>query len=209
MQRIDNGPAGGEPTTGRSGMTERAGMLPFASAAAAMIGRGRRKTPEVPASERGFQKISGRKLPSAFSEGMTALPAFENPRPVPMPAAFASGSRDPNRASPTDDNGRTFYRDRDSDGYFTGSGEESGSRGPSPNDLGPPELQPGPARQATVHHGGGYSAAIVNPFETPPPSPRMPMLEGRSVTPMNIGPGYQDPRSETPRSHSSRFMEEV
>lgn len=187
-------------------MVERAGLLPIAAAASSILGRGGKKPTDQVSTERGFQRISGRKLPSAFSEGLTALPAFENPRPVPMPAAFAGGATSHARNNTSDGRDRSFYRD--STGYYGGAGDESGSSGSSPRDHGPAELQPGPARQATLHPGGPYPASY-NPFDTPPGSPGVPMLEGRSATPMNLGPEHHYGRSETPQSHYSRFTEEV
>lgn len=199
MQRINEGPSEGE---GRSrGMAERTGLL---SVAGGLL-RGRKNETE-PSSERGFQRVSGRKLPSAFSGGMIgpSAPGPSSPPPVPMPAAFENGNGH-NRNNGGSGGDRSFYRD--STGYYGGVGNDSGSSGTSPGELGPAEIQPGPARQAQLHPGGPYSAS-GNPFDTPPGSPRMPMLEGRSATPVNLGPAYPE-RSGTPHSHHSRFTEEV
>lgn len=211
--RLENDSSNSGAGTGQRGMVERAGLLPLASAATGILGRGRQRTPDEPSGERGFQRISGRKLPSAFSDGLTALPGydnnstFENPRPVPMPTAFGGRADRHGRNNASNGRERSFYRD--STGYYGGPGDGSGSTGSSPGDYGGAELQPGPARQATLHPGGPYTPSTTNPFDTPPGSPRLPMLEGRSATPVNLGPGHHFVRSETPHSHNSRFTEEV
>ncbi|PNS17949.1 hypothetical protein CAC42_3908 [Sphaceloma murrayae] len=203
MRRIDNASS---DNAGNRGMAERKGLLPFAAAAGGLL-RGRNNK-NVAGEERGFQRISGRKLPSAFSGGITGPTGSgpSSPPPVPMPAAFENGSHNRNNGGSGGD--RSFYRD--STGYYGGTGNESGSTGTSPGELGPAEIQPGPARQATLHPGGPYGASN-NPFDTPPGSPRMPMLEGRSATPVNLDPSYTGytERSATPLSHHSRFTEEV
>ncbi|KAF2224266.1 hypothetical protein BDZ85DRAFT_99486 [Elsinoe ampelina] len=202
MQRLDNDPSDG---AGNRGMAERKGLLPLGAAAGLL--RGRRDKSEASSGERGFQRVSGRKLPSAFSGGITGptSPGPTSPPIVPMPAAFENGSQNHNRNNGGSGGDRSFYRD--STGYYGGVGIESGSSGSSPGELGPAEIQPGPARQPTLHPGGPYSAS-TNPFDTPPGSPRMPMLEGRSATPVNLGASYPE-RSATPHSHHSRFTEEV
>lgn len=203
MQPLSAGPEGtrDEATSPRGGpgMAERAGLLPLAAAAGGLFKN--RQTPQGGAvgapTERGFQKISGRKLPSAFSEGMTAGPS----RPVPMPAAFENG-RNLSNAS--------FWRD--STGFYGGTG--NGSSGEQVHELdghGPTELQQGPARTPMLHPGGPY---IMSPGETPPMSPRAGLLQGRAATPVNVplSPTGTAGRSETPAtmaSHGSRFTEEV
>lgn len=86
--------------------------------------------------ERGFQKISGRKLPSAFSEGMTS-------DSVPFDRATLSGS--------------SFYRD--SQGFYGGPGVAATATAAGRSHHAGVEkekLMPSPARTPVVHHPEEY-----------------------------------------------------
>jgi len=190
MQRIGGGetPAPTAPRSG-PGMAERAGLLPLA---------GIFKTRQQPAStgERGFQRVAGRKLPSAFSAGATG-PSGPSRRPVPMPAAFEHNNSNDNGISAPHTRNASIARD--STGYYGAGGI---ARQDSDESSNPAEtLRPGPARQATVHPGGPY---LLSPTaSSPPASPRANLLQGRAATPVNApgSPTYGPPRG--------RFTEEV
>ncbi|KAF2503175.1 hypothetical protein BU16DRAFT_31952 [Lophium mytilinum] len=77
--------------------------------------------------ERGFQKISGRKLPSAFSEGMTS-------DAVPFDRSTLSGS--------------SFYRD--SQGFYGGPGVPVGAA--AVGGITEEKMMPSPARTPVIHH---------------------------------------------------------
>ena len=184
-----------EPTSRHGpGMAERAGLLPLMTTAGGIFHRHRHE-PEEMSGERGFQRVSGRKLPSAFSEGMTSPP------PILMPAAFENHARNTSNAS--------FFRD--SRGFYNESGSGSGENAAELAGTPPTEIHhPGPARVATLHPGGPYS---LSHGISPPASPSAGLLQGRSVTPnLPHSPTGTAPRSDTPgtvASHGSRFTEEV
>lgn len=221
-------------------MAERAGLRPLVGAVPAFLRHTNRSAqPSTPPSERGFTRVSGRKLPSQFSPGMTS----SSPPPPEMPLA-AAGMRSPD---PNDHernlSATSFYRD--SDGFYGGTGAPvnttsaygtqgaTDSRGPfdahspSPSESledarGPtPEevnmtLSPGPQRTPTVHRGGPYT---LSPSSTVPSTPAMPLspaIPSSGVgSPLvgHFGPGTGYARSETPSSQpderGSRFTEEV
>ena len=192
MERI--GAGGSESGAGDSGfvsrsgpgMAERAGLLPLAG-----MFRNRHAPETAPAGERGFERVGGRKLPSAFSGGMSG-PEGPSRRPIPMPAVFETGN-------PSSHGGRnlsntSFYRD--SHGMYGGSGDQNPFGDPRMSET----LHPGPARQAAVHPGGPYH---ISPTGSPPPEQSMNLLEGRSATPINA------PMTPTFPQSGSRFAEEV
>lgn len=188
--------AAGPVTPHGPGMAERAGLAPVL---APLLGGGvfkSRREAEAgaaPTGERGFQRVSGRKLPSAFSEGM------EGPSIAAMPAAFSNGRDSTYRDSTYD--GAGPFADPD------GDVEETISQ------------RAGPARQATLHAGGPYTAlsptvgsTFSNPASPttptfgqsmdghlPPSSP--PETANRSITPATM--------SSFEGSRGSRFTEEV
>lgn len=171
LQEISDASPMTSPTTpvtpaGR-GMAERAGLLPLA----AML-RGHRSSAVpilAPAPQQGFQRVSGRKLPSAFSPGMTSDQVNNGravrPSVVPMPTAF----------------GRSPEQHSDSDG----SHEMYHGMGLSRSPFLDSNLQAGPARQATLHPGGPYG---LNSPMTPPASPSANLLENRAPTPIYFLP---------------------
>jgi len=115
----------------------------------------------APGQERGFQRISGRKLPSAFSEGMTS-------DSVPFDRATLSGS--------------SFYRD--SHGFYSGPGvaATATAAGQSHNvGIEKEKLMPSPARTPVVHHPEEFSpfrdpivpgGALQSLSQSPEPDPR-------------------------------------
>ncbi|OCK79801.1 hypothetical protein K432DRAFT_58381 [Lepidopterella palustris CBS 459.81] len=120
----------------------------------------------APTSERGFQRISGRKLPSAFSEGMTSDSA------VPFDRATLSGT--------------SFYRD--SQGFYGGPGMPAATpiAGKSHNTgIEKEKLMPSPARTPVVHHPEEFptlrgSTIAGSGSLSPPQSPLLPGTLGRS-----------------------------
>ena len=192
------------PTSRGPGMAERAGLMPLASAIPGIFRHSNRSQEEPPPiPERGFQKVSGRKLPSAFSEGMSSS------------GPGGGGMRGPPPNMPLTGQGQnlsdtSFYRD--SYGFYGGEGIGSGASS-SPNEgtrggVGGHEemtLSPGPQRRPTVHTGGPY---VMSPSSSVPNTPQLPTVPG---SPPGTAQGFT--RSETPSSlpdnRSSRFTEEV
>lgn len=178
---------GGDPSQS-GGMIERS--IPFAipAALASLTGRNKRAS-HIPAqsasstagSERGFYRVSGRKLPSVLQSGGDGYGGGLGERPM-----FGH----PNTLS-----GTSFYRD--SQGFHGGQGTGiSGDR-----DSGIPVMRPGPARTPVTQQGAFASPPKQSPFndspfDSPPPPPRRPDVLGRSH-PSQDG------------SHGSRFTEEL
>jgi hypothetical protein len=139
------------------------------------------------AGEKSFQRVSGRKLPSAFSEGMTS-------------EQFARG---------TTLSGSSFYTD--DQGTYGGPGlsKEFGKEGgATPIAAGMMNIRPGPARTPIIRHP---SEDNVNPFDDPTPFPR----GGPHLSPPQ-SPNPDAPRSTLGRSlqsadgsRSSKFTENV
>lgn len=199
------GPDGGSGPNGPRGpaMSHRGGLAPvLAPLLGGAIFKSRQQAESGPQAtgERGFQRVSGRKLPSAFSPGIEGLTS-----PPPMPVAFEN-DRDMNRSS--------AYRD--STGYYGGEGPFSDPDDHNFNET----FHPGPARQPTLHHGGPYSAlptsvagsplsptfrqSVITPIEGRPSSSIImdsPGTANRSATPATL--------SSFDGSRGSRFTEEV
>ncbi|KAK4961514.1 hypothetical protein LTR10_002004 [Elasticomyces elasticus] len=185
-----------EVSRGGPGMAERAGLMP-AMAAVPAIFRHSNKSREVgpPPSERSFTRVSGRKLPSSFSPGMST-----NSPPPNMPLTDADAN-----LSTT-----SFYRD--STGFY-GGGDSSVSPGSGVAALGAGAeqmtLSPGPQRRPTVHTGGPY---VLSPPSSSPTSPRM-GSDMPSSPPGTAATTATFERSDTPSSldpsRGSRFTEEV
>lgn len=171
------------------GMAERAGLMPAFAAVPALFrhqnrsresgpGTGTLTTASGPAgtgSERGFTRVSGRKLPSEFSPGMSSQgpppppppPPRPNPSRMPMRSGYgAVDARDPStffyRAS-----GASFYSDEHEGGAAgaAGTAAAAGDEGLT--------LSPGPQRKPTLHEGGHYRmsspTAGQGPFADPLP----------------------------------------
>lgn len=113
--------------------------------------------------ERGFQKISGRKLPSAFSEGMTS-------DSVPFDRATLSGS--------------SFYHD--SQGFYGGPGVAATATAAGRSHHAGVEkekLMPSPARTPVVHHPEEHPPLRdpVVPSGAPQSPPQPPQSEPRGT----------------------------
>jgi hypothetical protein len=188
-------------------MAERAGIRPLANAVPGFFKHQNRSDVEPPPSERSFQKISGRKLPSAYSEGMSSAD-MSGPAPSVPSTGVPSTGQDRNLSS------LSFYRD--SQGFYGGEGDAA-ERAASPDDVPPMQtdntgvlLSPGPQRKPTVHTGGPW---IMTPSSSVPSTPNMqsPNLATIPGSPTEHPRAIQ--RSSTPSTlpdnRSSRFTEEV
>lgn len=169
------------------GMAERAGMMPFA-AAGLLRHRSQSANESSEQSERGFTRVSGRKLPSAYSGGMS------RPPPPGMPLT---------EESVTDRDGSSASWYQDNSGYYGVDGESP------PGDIAPIRtnshdmmtLSPGPQRTPKLHSGGPYTmspAGSAGP-SSPQQHPYTPGLVVRNGTPSSL----LDPNRE------SRFTEEM
>jgi hypothetical protein len=170
---------------GAGGMSERGRTAPVLAPLLGGVFKNRKsRAVEETTGERGFQRISGRKLPSAFSAGMTSAPP-----PMLMPSAFDS-----------DRNMSTTSVYRDSTYYGAG-----GSPFDDPDDeIGTNEtIMPGPARQARVHPPYAMSPTSALSENASPTSPTFP-IQGYRLTPES---GHM--MSSFDGSRGSRFTEEV
>ena len=194
---------------GQPGMAERAGLRPLVGAVPAFFRHSNRSSePPVPPSERGFTRVSGRKLPSQFSAGMTSA---QSPPPPTMPLSHP-GAMSPDPEHERNLSSHSFYRD--SDGFYGGEGPNvtaynpnaannnmasftghspspseslenpNAGRGPTPEEM---TLSPGPQRTPTVHRGGPYT---MSPSSTVPSTPAMPL------SPAQQSSGVGSPRAE-------------
>ena len=183
------------PSSRGPGMAERAGLMPLVNAVPGFFRHQNQSQEEPASSERGFTKVSGRKLPSAFSEGMTSGGMSSPPPDMPLTGSERNLSS------------TSFYRD--SHGFYGGEGTtpelaaspESGS--PDPGDHVEMTLSPGPQRTPTVHSAGPY---VMSPSTSVPDTPRIP-----DTIPASPPPDTTPTRSDTPSTdnRSSRFTEEV
>lgn len=191
------------PTSRGPGMAERAGLRPLATAVPGFFRHQNRSDIEPPPSERSFQKVSGRKLPSAFSEGMSSADVM------------GSGASVPSTAQDRNFSSLSFYRD--SQGFYGGDGD-TGERAASPDDVPPLQsdsggvmLSPGPQRRPTVHTGGPW---LMTPSSSVPSTPNM-QSPNLATIPGSPPDNHRNiNRSSTPTSNmtdnrSSRFTEEV
>ncbi|CAD0090327.1 unnamed protein product [Aureobasidium vineae] len=202
-----NALTGAEAVTGSGGargMSERGRTAPVLAPLLGGVFKNRKSRAVDDTGERGFQRISGRKLPSAFSAGMTSAP------PMLMPSAF---DNDRNMST------TSVYRDST---YYGAAGSPFDD---PDNEIGINEtIMPGPARQARVHPPYAMSPTSALSENTSPTSPTFP-IQGHRLTPE---PGQNAPlmtplnpqgmarRSVTPAtlssfdgSRGSRFTEEV
>lgn len=107
---------------GQPGMAERAGLRPLVGAVPAFFRHSNRSSEPPPSGERGFTRVSGRKLPSQFSAGMSSSEPYPAPPPMhgaSMPLA-AAGARSPDVEHERNLSSTSFYRD--SDGFYGGEG---------------------------------------------------------------------------------------
>ncbi|KAM0719885.1 hypothetical protein Q7P37_004020 [Cladosporium fusiforme] len=190
------------PSSGGPGMAERAGLMPFAGAVPALFrnqSRSQHSGTGTDGSERGFQRVSGRKLPSAFSEGMQSPPHPVSSPPPTMPLVSDDSHAERNLSS------QSFYRD--STGFYGGDGSSTSpnpfsdtnaplARGEAAEQL---TMSPGPQRRPTVH---AARSNVQNPSVatsgTPSWTPSAAPAFGRSETPVSLD-----------GSRNSRFTEEV
>lgn len=145
-------------------------------------------------SERGFYRVSGRKLPSVLQSGGDGFDynsAIHNEKHDPN--ANSSQERDADR-DVNRDTQSSFYHDRDSDMFYGAPGSPMFRD----RDSGVPVIRPSPARTPVTEHG---------PFFPMPP---------RTPTGTSPGVGMVGRRPDTLRtqpsqdgSHTSRFTEEV
>lgn len=203
--------AGGDggSSAGGPGMAERAGLMPFAGAVPALFRhQNRSQNSEVETGERGFQRVGGRKLPSAFSEGMTGPPQQPmSPSPMSPPPTMPLVSPDDHERNLSS---HSFYRD--SAGFYGGDGTSSPNPSPNPfSDTHVPAtsasnepaeqltMSPGPQRRPTIHTA---KSNVVNPSVatsgTPSWTPSSAAAFARSDTPASLD-----------GSRNSRFTEEV
>jgi hypothetical protein len=191
----------GGPSSGGAGMAERAGLMPFAGAVPALFRhQSRSQHSGSETGERGFQRVAGRKLPSAFSEGMTGPPLPPTSPPPTMPLVDAD-SHERNLSA------HSFYRD--SAGFYGGDGS---STSPDPfSDTNLPAaiagtgaaeqmiMSPGPQRRPTIHKAqSNVQNASVAASGTPSWTPSHTAAFARSDTPASLD-----------GSRNSRFTEEV
>lgn len=170
------------PSDGRGpGMAERAGLMPLVSAVPAFF-RHQNRSAETAPSERGFTRVSGRKLPSAFSEGMSSEGVRNQQMAGPsqatpgMPLSSSPPEAERNLSS------TSFYRD--SAGFYGGDGERSSGSPPlrrSPEEM--MTMSPGPQRQPEIHAGGPY---VMSPTSAQHPGSPSAGLLGRSDTPSSL-----------------------
>ena len=195
------------------GMAERAGMMPFVTAVPGFFRHQSRGVQET--GERGFTRVSGRKLPSAFSEGMSSEGVSGSAVRSPPPAMPLRGDSDQSRNLSS----QSFYRD--SAGYYGGEGASRerpaaplddpspiGGSGSS-EEAGEMVLSPGPQRRPTIHTGGPYA---ITPSSTAPNTPGGQVPTSPTGTAATM-PSYYA-RDESPSlysadNRSSRFTEEV
>lgn len=170
-------------SAGQSDMAERAGLTPLVSTVPGLFQHQNKSLEEPGSGQRGFAKVSGRKLPSAFSEGGAQRGMNSPPPDMPLTAAekdLHSGS---------------FYRD--STGFYGGDGahyEPSVSPEPSQNSDGAPAamtLSAGPERRPTIHEPGPY---VMEPSMS---SPNTPVRHGRDPSGATLSPENFE-RSGTP-----------
>jgi len=135
---------GGGPSQPSGGMVERRSVIPTALANITGYKRSSQKTISSNAeSERGFYRVSGRKLPSVLQSGGDGY-----------------GGGIDNRAANTM-SGTSFYRD--SDGFYGGVGSSMPQR-----DSGVPVIRPSPARTPVTEQGPFALLPPLPPPLTPP-----------------------------------------
>jgi hypothetical protein len=136
--------------------------IPFAipAALAALTGRRRQSRSQAPSansatvSERGFYRVSGRKLPSVLQAGGDGYGGGFGDRPM--------------FGNPDTLSGTSFYRD--SQGFHGGPGDP-----PQNRDSGIPVMRPSPARTPVTQQNPFAPPPVQSPFDdpSPPPPPRI------------------------------------
>lgn len=152
---------GPPPSLPSGGMTERRSLAFVPAALVNLTGfkRGSRQTvgtvSSTAESERGFYRVSGRKLPSVLQTGGDG---------------YGGGINEANTLS-----GSSFYRD--SQGFYGGPGSPTAGASTRP-ESGVPVMRPSPARTPVTSQGPFSGAAAAPAPLTPPPT--RPDLIGRS-----------------------------
>ncbi|KAK7562860.1 hypothetical protein BKA81DRAFT_405099 [Phyllosticta paracitricarpa] len=190
-------PAGGG--SGGQGMTQRSGPFAMGGLLSRLSGN-RQIEPPPPPAERGFQRISGRKLPSAFSPGMTSEDPFGDDNAsvtsfpgVPRETANLHGGYGTPPMSPAAAVAL---------GGAAAAGPSTPGISPSdrPSTPGTPveTLRPSPARTPVVHQSPRHPSMFTGPDEVfdLPPRPGSRGTLGRSL-------GSHD------GSRGSKFTEDV
>jgi hypothetical protein len=154
-----DGVHGGDEPRG-PGMAERAGTMPFAVAGLMRNQSQSAHTSSEP-SERGFTRVSGRKLPSAFSGGMSSR--------SPPPGMPLTEHPEVERES----NGSWYQENY---GYYGADGE-SPPAGTSPEHM---TMSPGPQRTPVIHSGGPYTLSPSSSAGPSSPQPHHPGFLGHS-----------------------------
>jgi hypothetical protein len=169
--------------SGGPGMAERAGLAPFVAAVPALFRHQNRSAEGEETGQRGFTRVSGRKLPSAFSGGLSIQP------PLNAPVT---------RDADGDLNGTSFYRD--SGGFYGGDGttgspsSPTGSIPPRSNSHEHMTISPGPQRMPKLHAGGPYNMSPVG--SAGPSSPHAASTLTRSDAPFLLDPNRNSRFSE-------------
>jgi len=175
--------------------------MSFAGAVPALFKHQKRTQNTVPETgERGFQRVAGRKLPSAYSEGMTG-PTHKPMSPPPTMPLVSPEGHDGNLSS------HSFYRD--SDGFYGGDGSLSPpdpfsdsniAAGAAGNEAAEHLIMsPGPQRRPTIHNRkSNVHSPSVATSGTPSWTPGAPAPFVRSETPVSLD-----------GSRNSKFTEEV
>lgn len=176
----------------------RGSVLPVAAAGFMRKISGGTPPPSAAAPERGFQRISGRKLPSAHSPGMTSA---DVPAPLRSPAALSDSS---------------FYRD--SQGFYGGPGiapaaaaaaaAAGPSRGVEEKDfekaaLDKETIMPSPARTPVVTPSAVQRSSSFLTQDTRSPPSSGPRSDGRPDTGLTVLSTVSQGGSR-----SSKFVEE-
>lgn len=197
---LSTGSADGS-SSGGAGMAERAGLMPFAGAVPALFRHQNRSQNTAPETgERGFQRVAGRKLPSAYSEGMTG-PTHKPMSPPPTMPLVSPEGQERNLSS------HSFYRD--SDGFYGGDGslsapdpfsDSNAAAGAAGKDTAEHLIMsPGPQRRPTIHAAkSNVQSPSVATSGTPSWTPSSAAPFARSETPVSLD-----------GSRNSRFTEEV
>ncbi|KAL9101012.1 MAG: hypothetical protein Q9163_003678 [Psora crenata] len=211
---------GGESGT----MTQRSSSVPIA--AAGFFARLRPSssqtavTTDTAPSERGFQKISGRKLPSVLQsggDGYGVTPAGSSAGPssapyaqglVPSQGPFVGLAPALRPSTPRSLSGSSFYRD--SQGFYGGLGPADTSSEPTDPSASP--LSSSPTFPAPPSAGAPLAAAGRSPGQSSPgipnirPGPaRQPIINQGGVVPMRTPtrPQQPRPRAEPPIAENS------
>lgn len=178
-----NSPDPNAPSASGPGMAERAGLAPLVAAVPALFRHQNRDAEHAETPQRGFTRVSGRKLPSAFSRGL----AIQSPQSAAV-----------NRDRDSDPNGSSSYRD--STGVYSGDGTSTSPSSPGgafPARINSNEhmtISPGPQRMPKLHAGGPYTMSPSG--SAGPSSPQAASVLTRSDAPFLMDPNRNSRFSE-------------